>query len=362
MAIHNMKTEPTPDILIKSGLTLGNASAGMHTYRQANVSGAIANLDYAGNEVLRLVLTGNITTDAVPFPPLNIPSLTVNGQQIELLLEIQQDETGGREFPVTNVFAAADNIYGTPIILSDANAITPVYLIATRVLGVTRWDVHMPSQIHTSQLTGPAISTSLIAGLPASATTTGSFHVDRIPALPASKITSGSLEVERIPDLPGTKITSGTIPVARIQDGTTGQKGVVQIGTTSSQVAAGNHIHSILRAVPFIIFESGGTAISNGDYAILSDVPTAGTVVRLTDTYLVGGSSPTGTVAVKIGSTAVTGISAVAIDDTPSADADATAANTFSARAAINLTISGLSGSPVMLRGMLHMTVESNAV
>lgn len=356
MAIHNMKTEPTPDILIKAGLTLGNAAAGMHTYRQANVSGAIASLDYAGNEVLRLVLTDNITTDAVPLPPLNVPSLTVNGQQLELLLEIQQDATGNRTFPVTNVFANAANIYGTPVILSAANAITSIYLVATRVLGNTVWDVHMPPRVHTDQLTGGPISTSLIAGLPAGAVTTGSFHVDRIPALNAAKVTTGSFEVERIPNLPGTILTSGTIPIARIQDGTAAQKGVVQLGTTATTAAAGDHTHADVRAVPFLVFESGGIAISNGTYSIISDVPTAFTIVRLTDAYLAGGTAPTGTVAVKIGSTSVTGISAAALTDTPSADADATAANTGSAREAINITLSSVAGSPVALRGTLHIS------
>lgn len=361
MAIHNMKTQPTPDILIKSGLTLGNASSGMYTYRQASVSGAIANFDFAGNEVLRLVLTGNITTDAVPLPPLGVPSLTVNGQQLELLLEIQQDGTGNRTFPTASVFANANSIQGSTTVLTAANAITPIRLVASRVLGSTVWDVFMPPLIHTDQLTGGPISTSLISGLSANAITSGAFHVDRIPALSAAKVTSGTFEVERIPDLSGAKITSGTIPIARIQDGTTGQKGVVQIGTSSAQVSAGNHVHASVRAVPFVIFQSGGTAITNGDYTVLSDVPTAGTIVRLTDAYLSGGTTPTGTIAVKIGSTEVTGISAVAIDETPSADADATAANTFSARAAINVTLSSLSGSPVMMRGMLHISTNTAA-
>lgn len=351
-----MKTQPTPDILIKSGLTLGNASSGMYTYRQASVSGAIANFDFAGNEVLRLVLTGNITEDAVPLPPLGVPSLTVNGQQLELLLEIQQDGTGNRTFPTASVFANANSIQGSTTVLTAANAITPIRLVASRVLGSTVWDVFMPPLIHTDQLTGGPISTSLISGLSANAITSGAFHVDRIPALSAAKVTSGTFEVERIPDLSGAKITSGTIPIARIQDGTAAQKGVVQLGTTATTAAAGDHTHADVRAVPFLVFESGGIAISNGTYSIISDVPTAFTIVRLTDAYLAGGTAPTGTVAVKIGSTSVTGISAAALTDTPSADADATAANTGSAREAINITLSSVAGSPVALRGTLHIS------
>ncbi len=38
---------------------------------------------------------------------------------------------------------------------------------------------------------------------------------DRIPNLPASKTTSGSFHVDRIPNLPASKITSGTLPVSR---------------------------------------------------------------------------------------------------------------------------------------------------
>lgn len=70
--------------------------------------------------------------------------------------------------------------------------------------------------VATSQLVG-AVSPSQIP-LPASAVTSGVFHIDRIPTLAPSQFGSGVLTSTQMPDIPASQFASGVLDAARIPD------------------------------------------------------------------------------------------------------------------------------------------------
>lgn len=115
-----------------------------------------------------------------------------------------------------------------------------------------------------------------------------------------------------------------------------------------------------------LYFVSGGTVAipesirvtvpvtGNADH-VLQDMNYAGTITRITDVRLIGGSAPTATVTIKINSTAVTGIS-VAATTGYSGDSAASALNTFAVRDVLALTIASWTGTPTHCELTVHVT------
>lgn len=102
---------------------------------------------------------------------------------------------------------------------------------------------------------GAALTASDIPNLSADKITSGTLGTDRIPSLAASKITSGTFDAARIPNLAASKINSGTFDTARIPslaadkiNSGTFDIARIPTGTGASQVALGNHTHSITLA------------------------------------------------------------------------------------------------------------------
>lgn len=91
----------------------------------------------------------------------------------------------------------------------------------------------------------------------------------------------------------------------------------------------------------------------NGDVDLI-DVNFAGTLTRVTDVRLLGGTAPAATVTLKINGQAVSGIS-VAATATASPDHDATGGNSLKARDVLKATIVAASGSPTALDITIHM-------
>lgn len=304
MALHDLVTDVSENILVKSGLTVGGVSLGVHADSAQTISGAVGSLDFGGASWKRFTVTGNLS-GSFSFPPLNVPTI-LDGQRYTFGIEFRQDATGGRTVNLAQLFQNAQTD-GAAVANTAPNGVTLVLLTARRESGVTTYTASFP----------PAID--------------------------------------------GAQITTGVVPVARIQSATTGQPGVVQIGTGSGTAAAGNHVHPHAESKTFKIFKSTFAALDAGDYPLCPDLNFSGSVVRLTKVKLHGGASPTATVTLKIGGSTITGIS-VAADDTESADSDATANNTFVARQGITLALAGVSGSPVMIEGVLHLTHIGNPV
>lgn len=297
MAIHDLTTTDSPDIQVETGVTLANVSAGIHYLSTATLTGAVGSLDFSGTTWKRFNVTGNLS-GSFTFPPLNVEVMGTNDLQFILVVEFQQDATGGRTIPLNTLFANATAIVGVDAPDLTPNGITQVLLVAQRVAGATTYTANLP------------------------------------------------------PSIDGAQVIRGTIPIARIQAGSASQAGVLQIGTGAGGAAAGNHIHPITDSKHFTFRMSDGSVLTDGDYPILSDVPYSGTIVRLTDVYTEPAAS-TATVFVKVDSTAVTGTTTAATD-TESADADATAANTYVGRQKIALNV--VTTTATMVAGTIHHT------
>lgn len=91
----------------------------------------------------------------------------------------------------------------------------------------------------------------------------------------------------------------------------------------------------------------------NGDVDLI-DVNFAGTLTRVTDVRLLGGTAPAARVTLKINGRAVSGVS-VAATATASPDHDATGGNALKARDVLKATIAAASGSPTALDITIHM-------
>lgn len=121
----------------------------------------------------------------------------------------------------------------------------------------------------------------------ASGVTSGTFDTDRIPDLDAGKITSGTFGSARIPSLAASKVTSGTFAVARLP-----------VGTTASEVAAGNHTHSAYLAAAGDGFtgnlwtQSSSTSMATTSERVV--ITTSGAIITVRDSdvpLLVGRNS-----------------------------------------------------------------------
>jgi hypothetical protein len=115
--------------------------------------------------------------------------------------------------------------------------------------------------------------------------------------------------------------------------------GVVTLANTSTARA-----NLGLSAVAFGVDFSQGAVVANGTITVSRKAPFALTINSLD--YEVGSAGGSFTVAVKIAGTNVTGLSAVAVSSSTSANAAASAANSVSAGQAITIVISSVSGSP----------------
>jgi hypothetical protein len=273
----------------------------------ATLSGEVSTLDFAGAPIRRYTVTGDLS-GSFTMPPDGVPTLAADGQSVVLTIYFIQDGTGGRAIPLDTLFANVppELRLGSTDYDDGPNAVTLVDLVMRRG-------------------TGGAI------------TYTANFS----PAFDASQIESGVFHTDRLP------YATDTTP------------GAVTLAPGPSGAAVGDHRHHQTFCKLITVLMSGGGAIPNGNYT-LEDVPAAGTVVRLTGLRWVGGTSPTGTVTARIDTTLVTG-TGTAVNQTPSVDANASAANTFVARQVLSVNVASVAGSPTMLTGFMHYTLLGNA-
>lgn len=300
MATHELTTADSGLIKV-AGTTLSGVMAGVHSVAKQTLTGAVGVLDFGGSTVKRFSLTGNIT-GAFTFPPQNVPTVATDNYRLVLAVEFEQDGSGGRTMNLATLFAGADSLEGTSAPDLSPNGVTRVLLVADRASGAVTYTANLS------------------------------------------------------PTIDGAQITSGTIPVTRIQDASTTQKGVIQIGTGPGGAAAGNHVHSIPDARPFVIRRSDGGTLVTGIEDILSDVPFGGTILRLTKTRLLGDTAATATVAIRIDTSNVTGAAGNITGAALSGDMTATGANSFNDRQAIRINVTAITGTPKTLIGMLHFT------
>lgn len=306
MADVETTVSPVPDVLISNGLTLRSASRGVYFDTSSSVSGAVSTLDFANEPILRLTVTGALT-GSFTFPPLNIPDLDADNQSIVLTVVFIQDGTGGHTIDLDTLFlnAGVENIFGLPLVDEAANGVSVVDLVARREAAAITYSVYFPQSFDAAQ------------------------------------------------------IVSGTISSDRLPSATDVAAGVVTLSAGSSAAAAGNHTHPAPLPARITIRMSDGSTLTNGDYDLL-DMPSAGTVIRLSGLRLYGTGTPTATVTAKISGSAVTG-TGTAVSETLSTDSDATAANTFVARQILQINIAAITGTPTMLTGYMHYTSNTSA-
>lgn len=277
-------------------MTLLNASNGVFPFASGTLSGAAGALNFNNTTVLRLTLTGD--TSGTFSTPTNIPTLE-DGQRMFLAVELVQDATGGRTIDLATLFGFADTTTGLPALVDLApNAVNIVELAVSRVGGVN---------IYTANF---------------------------VPGIVAEQIVAGTVSRDFLP------VATGT------------DAGIVTLANGSGAAARGNHTHEVILASPIDVQMSGGGILTNGDYDLV-ETASAGRIVRLTKMRWQGGTSPTGTVSLKIDNTVVTG-TGTAVISTASGDSDATAANTFVARQTLRATLSGITGNPTRLTGYAH--------
>lgn len=298
MPTHDLDIQNSGAIVV-DGTTLAGVMAGVHREVSQSISGAVGALDFSGATVKRFLLTGDIT-GSFTFPPQNIPSIATNGYRLILLVELEQDNVGGRMMNLSTLFTNAGAIDGVNAPNMAPNAITQVLLVAQRAADVISYTAYLPISID------------------------------------------------------GAQIVSGIIPVTRIQDASTTQKGVIQIGTGSGGAAAGNHIHIQPETLPFRIRRSDGGTLVNSTESLIADISYSGSIVRIAKVHLEGDAAATASFELRIDTSPVTGCSG-ALSDTPSADFTAISANTFNERQAFNVVLSGITGTPKELIGVLHI-------
>jgi hypothetical protein len=305
----NLETtvSPAPLLLVQEGLNLINASRGVYFDSSASISGPVGNLDFSGAPIKRFTVTGDLS-GSFNMPPIGVPTLGANSQSVVLTVLFIQDATGGHVIDLDTLFSGIPEALklGNTDVDDGPGAVTVVDLVMRRNEG------------------------GVI-----------SYTANFAPSFDAAQIETGVFLPDRLPYATGSAA------------------GAVILAAGSSGAARGNHRHLQPFCKTITIVMSGGGAIPNGDYT-LEDVPTSGTVLRLTGLRWSGGTSPTGTVTAKIATTLVTG-TGTAVNQTPSTDANATAANTFVARQVLSVNVSAVAGSPTMLSGFLHYTLLGDA-
>lgn len=301
--LDNPATPATGIIASATGVTLGNIADGIEQFTEITTSGAQAALDFNLKPVLRINVTGALS-GAYANPPTDVPTLPANTTEFVYVIEYTQDATGGHAIPLATLFAN----YAQEGVAAAANTTpdkpTLVFLIGRKSgAGVVTYSVSFP----------PAIA--------------------------------------------GEQITFGTIPVARIQAASTGAPGVIQIGTTGTAAAAGNHVHTVSDSKKFVVDKSDGSALTAGDYPILEDVNFTGVVTLWTKVQLLGGTTPTATVSMKINSTTITGTS-LSATGTASGDGVATTGNRYALREGLYLNIASPTGSFTRVTGIVHIVKD----
>lgn len=305
MADINVKVSKVPDLLVDDNLKLSAASRGAIYDTSASISGAAGTIDFAGNSILRLTVTGNLT-GSFTWPPVNFPALAADAQSIVLSIAFLQDATGGRVISLPTLFenAGEANIYGVPLVDEAPGGVTVVDIIARRVSGTVGYTVLFSPGIDASQ------------------------------------------------------IITGSIPVNILPAATTSTSGVVTLAAGSTGAAAGDHVHH-MPLVSRVTLKGEGTNITTGDYELL-DMPSAGVITRLTGFILVGTGTPTATLSAKISGATVTGTGTSANATAASTDSNATAANVFVARQKLQLAVTVTAGTVSMITGYIHYTMISN--
>jgi hypothetical protein len=306
MADIETTVSPPSDMLVEAALKLSAAAKGVIYDTSTTLSGAVGNIDFSNRTILRYTVTGNLS-GAFTWPPINYPALAADGQSVVLSIAFIQDATGGRVISLDDLFANAgpENIFGISLVDEAPNGVTAVDIVARRASGVVSYTVLFSPGIDAGQ------------------------------------------------------IVTGTIPVGILPTATSSSSGVVTLASGSGAAAAGNHTH----AVPLpsrITLESNGAAIPTGVYELL-DMPTSGTIVRLTGALLTGTGSPAATLTLRIAGVDVTGTGTSANGVSASADANATAANTFVARQKVQLNMTVTAGTVTMVSAYMHYTLNSNA-
>lgn len=303
MADVEVTVSPVPELLVHSGLKLKNAARGVYFDTSSSIAGAVGALDFANESIKRFTVTGDLT-GSFTFPPINFPPLEADNQSVILTVILVQDGTGSHALDLDTLFLNANEILGTALTDETANGVTVVDVVARRESSLT------------------------------------TFTANFAPTFDAGQIDTGLIAPARLPAATPTTI------------------GAVALASGSGAAAAGDHVHALLLAARITIRMSDGGTITNGDYTLL-DMPTSGTVVRLTGLQLTGTS--TATVTAKISGTSVTGTGTAATSTAESADAAATAQNTFVARQRLQINIAAITGTPTMLSGWLHYSVNTNA-
>lgn len=146
---HDFTVDPSGNIVITTGYTLGQLAAGIHHESSAtNISGAVGTLDFGGKSVLLHTVTGDLS-GSYTFPPIGIPSLTQNSTRSVLFIEYTQDGTGGRAIPLDTLFANATDRKGIAATDLTAGGKTRVKLILKRIGGVVTYHIeYMPVHVH----------------------------------------------------------------------------------------------------------------------------------------------------------------------------------------------------------------------
>lgn len=304
MADIETTVSPVPAVLVHAGLKLGNAARGVVYDTSASISGAVTTLDFAGEPIKRFTVTGALS-GSFTFPPLNMPTLDADNQSIILTVVFFQDGTGGHAILLETLFANADVLLGTALVDDTANGVTSVDIVARRAAGVTTYAVYFSESFDAGQ------------------------------------------------------IETGTMSGARLPTATSVTPGIVTLAAGSGAAAAGNHTHPVPVPARITIRMSDGSILTNADYDLL-DMPTSGTVLRLSGLRFYGTGTPTGTVTAKISGTQVTG-TGTSVSETPSTDSNASAANTFVARQILQINIAAITGTPTLLTGYLHYTLNTSA-
>jgi hypothetical protein len=306
MPVHELTNPATPStgiIAHATGVTIGNLADGIQYYKEITATGAQTALDFDQKPRLRIFVTGNLS-GAYANPPTDVPTLPANLTSWTFVIEYIQDATGNRAIPLATLFANYAQ-EGVAVANTASEKPTVVFLIGNKASnGTVTYSVSFPQEIA------------------------------------------------------GEQVTFGTIPTARLPDASASVKGLVQLGTSSTAAAAGNHTHGIPDTKRFVVDKSDGSALTAGDYPVLEDLNFAGVVTLWTKVTLQGGpGAMTATVKLKINSSDIIGTS-LAASGTASGDGTATSGNRFSLRQGLYLNIASPTGSFTRATGLIHIVKD----